>query len=88
MGCGLIAAFFALVLWPAYVIFQNPLRLPFAVSLAALALCGLSILTITIMDLLFHRPRGRRLRPIRVIDIIVGLLMTLPGLMTLSTILT
>jgi len=87
MRVGLLAGLVALILWPAYAIFQNPLRLPFAASLATLAFCGLSILVITVADLLFHRPRGKRLRPIRVFDIVLGLLMTVPGLMTLPAIL-
>ena len=85
---GLIAGLLALILWPAYAIFQNPLRLPFAASLAAIAFCGLSILAITIADLLFHRARGRRLRPIRVFDIVLGVSMILLGLITLPAILT
>ena len=40
-----------------------------------------------VTDLLFHRPRGKRLRAIRAFDIVIGLLMTLPGLMTLPVIL-
>ena len=84
---GLIAGFFALILWPAYAIFQLPLRLPFAASLAALAFCGFSILAIHVTDLLFHRARGRRLRPIRVFDIVLGVSMILPGLITLPAIL-
>ena len=87
MQIGLVAGLLALILWPAYAIFQDPLRLPFAASLAASAFCGLSILAITITDLLFHRARGRRLRPIRVFDIVLGVSMTLPGLMALPGIL-
>lgn len=86
MHVGLTAALLALILWPAYAIFQTPLRLPFAASLAAVAFCGLSILAITITDLLFHRARGRRLRPIRVFDIVLGVSMTLPGLIALPAI--
>lgn len=84
---GLAAGLLALILWPIYAAFQKPVRLPFAAALAITAFCGLSILTITAADLLFHRTRGDRLRAVRTFDIALALLMAIPSLLTLRAIL-
>ena len=76
---GILAALVALVAWPAYAIFDGPLRLVFAASLALLAFCGASILAITVLDLKFHRSRGTRVRNMRIFDIALAMLMMAPG---------
>ena len=80
-GAGIVAGLVALVLWPIYSVFQEPMHLPFAAALAATAFCGLSILVITALDLKFRRGRGFKLRALRTFDIIVGLAMAIPGLL-------
>ncbi len=56
---------------------------PFAATLAVAALCGLSILLITILDMLFHK-RGESLRPVRAFDIAIGIALAVPSLIQLS----
>jgi drug/metabolite transporter (DMT)-like permease len=80
-GAGIVAGLVALVLWPIYTLFQEPMHLPFAAALAATAFCGASILVITALDLKFRRGRGFRLRAVRTFDVIVGIAMALPGLL-------
>ena len=77
-GVGALAGSAALILWPAYAAVQEPLRLPYLLALAAAAFCGLSILWITVLDLLFHRRRGERLIPLRVFDVAFALLLVVP----------
>jgi len=79
-GVGIAAGLVSLVLWPLFAAFQEPLRLPYAAALAVTAFCGLSILAITVWDLRNHR-RGGRLRTVRTLDVILGLAMSLPGLL-------
>lgn len=80
---GSLAAAAALLLWPAFLFWQAPLRLPFAASLAVAALCGASILLITTIDMLTVR-RGRRMRPARAFDLAYGLLLTVPPALLLG----
>lgn len=51
---------------------------PYAALLALTLLCGLSILLITINDIK-TRGRGGRMRPIRVFDIAIALVLALPA---------
>ena len=81
--CGAAAGVAALLLWPAFAMLQGPLRLPFVLALAACAFCGLSILAITIADLLRVR-RDRRLRPLRAFDLLFGALLAGPALLALQ----
>lgn len=76
---GIISGLAALVLWPAFAIFHEPLRLPFAASLIILGSCGFSIIVITALDLKFHGPRGARVRNMRIFDVALALLMMAPG---------
>lgn len=55
----------------------------FAAALAVAAFCGLSILLITLVDMLFHK-RGESLRPIRAFDIAIGIALAVPSLVQLS----
>ena len=56
---------------------------PFAASLAVAAFCGLSILSITILDMIVHK-RGESLRPVRAFDIAIGTALAVPSLIQLS----
>ena len=58
---------------------------PFAATLAIAAFCGLSILSITILDMLVHK-RGASLRPVRAFDIAIGIFLAVPSLIQLSAI--
>ncbi|MDP8913609.1 MAG: hypothetical protein M3N39_08550 [Pseudomonadota bacterium] len=55
----------------------------FAAALAVAAFCGLSILLITIIDMLFHK-RGESLRPVRAFDVAIGTALAAPSLIQLS----
>lgn len=56
---------------------------PFAATLALAAFCGVSILSITILDMLVHK-RGASLRPVRAFDIAIGIALAAPSLIQLS----
>ena len=80
---GLGFGFCALVLWPVYAAYQEVFW-AYAAALAGAALCGLSILLITFIDIVFRRRRGRRLQPVRAFDIALGTLLALPSLVQLE----
>lgn len=86
-GAGSIAGCMAMLLWPAYAAFPDNILLPFLATLSIAAFCGVSMLWITVMDLAAHRTRGNRLLPIRVFDIILGLVLAMPSLLELHAIL-
>jgi hypothetical protein len=71
-GIGGSAGLVALLLWVPQRAF-DALTWPLAVAAGLGGLCGTSILLITTADLLFHRRRGARLRPLRVFDVVLGL---------------
>ncbi|HEY0149187.1 MAG TPA: hypothetical protein VGB70_09280 [Allosphingosinicella sp.] len=77
-GVGASAALLALLLWPLWSEKGGALVWPFAASAAVAGLCGVSILLITAFDILTRR-RGRRMRPVRGFDIVLGI-----GLIALS----
>ena len=85
-GLGIVAGCIALVLWLAVAAFQA-LLMPLIVALAITGFCGLSVLSITAVDLLAHAPRSDRLRPIRTFDIVVGLVLAIPSLNELAALL-
>ena len=70
-GAGASAGLLALILWPLWLLF-DALFWPTVVAAAVAGLCGLSILAITVADLLFHRRRGARIRPVRIFDVVLG----------------
>lgn len=86
-GVGAVAGLAALALWPAYAAFPQPVLLPYLAALAVAHLCGLSILWITALDLLFHARRDRRLLPLRVFDVAFALALSLPSGSALLTLL-
>jgi hypothetical protein len=82
-GVGAPAGLLALVLWPLYARFQEPMLWPFAAALGVALLCGLSILLITALDMLTRR-RGESLRPVRAFDIALGITLAAPSLAELQ----
>lgn len=86
-GVGAVAGLVSLVLWPIYAALQDAVFLPYVLSLAVAALCGLSILWITAADLMLHRRRSGRLVPIRTFDAAVAILLSVPTLVALSSLL-
>lgn len=83
---GSIAGGLAMLLWPAHALWHELLYWPFVAALAIAALCGGSILGITIVDMLTVR-RGRRVRPARAFDLALGLALLLPAATMLSELL-
>ncbi len=82
-GVGVMAGIAALILWPLYAAYQDRVLPLFVAALALAALCGLSILWITLVDLVTHRRRGERLRAVRIFDVVLALLLALPSLIQL-----
>jgi hypothetical protein len=80
-GLGLLCAFSAVVLRLLYPASPHLVRIPLLALCALAAFCGLSILWITAVDLLRHRRRGVRLRPLRAFDMAVAALLLLPALL-------
>ncbi len=74
---GLAAGLAALLLWPAYALLHEPMRGPFMAALGLTCFCGLSILFITVTDMMTVR-RGRRILPARVFDLLLGSMLALP----------
>jgi hypothetical protein len=70
-GAGFTAELVALILWPVHA-GRETLDLLFAFAAGVAGLCGASILLMTGLDLLFHRRRGDRVRPLRAFDIVFG----------------
>ena len=85
-GLGVSAGLAALVLWPLYAALQERVLWAFLAALAVAAICGVSILLITLLDAAL-KPRGRSLRPIRAFDVVVGLLLAVPSLIQLNALL-
>ena len=73
-GIGASAGLLALVLWPFWGEHGDTLVWPFAASAGMAGLCGVSILLITALDIVTHR-RGRRMRPVRGFDIVLGIIL-------------
>ena len=86
-GVGAVAGLAALILWPIYAAFQAPLLPAFIAALATAAFCGISVLWITVADLLFHRHRSERLIPLRVFDVAFALLLAVPSAAALRALL-
>ena len=82
-GVGATAGLVALLLWPFWGDSEGVLNWPFAAAAALAGLCGVSILLITALDIVTHR-RGRRMRPVRGFDIVLGLFLVGLSLAQLS----
>ena len=85
-GIGITAGLLALILWPLYAAWQEPLLWPFIAALAVTAFCGVSILLITLKDI-YSRTRGTIMQRIRIFDCALGLLLAGPSLMQISALL-
>ena len=83
---GLIAAGLALLLWPVHVVSPDRVRGAFVATLAVTALCGASILSMSLADLLTVT-RDRRILPARVFDVALGTALALPAGFALLTLL-
>ena len=86
-GVGATAGLLALILWPFSSGPGDPVEWPLTAAALAAMVCGLSILLITAGDMLFHRPRSERLRPVRVFDIAVALFLVALGLFRIEQLL-
>ena len=82
-GIGFSACLLALLLWLPQRAYES-LTWPVAAAAAIAGLCGLSILLITAADLLFHRRRGERVRPLRVFDVVLGFFLVALSLIQLD----
>jgi drug/metabolite transporter (DMT)-like permease len=85
-GLGVVAGLAALLLWPLYAAYQEPLLWPFIAALAVTAFCGLSLLIITLKDI-YSRTRGKLMHRIRIFDVLLGLLLAVPSLFQLEALL-
>jgi drug/metabolite transporter (DMT)-like permease len=85
-GLGVTAGLAALVLWPAYAAWQEPVLPLFIAALLIAAFCGLSILWITANDMSRNR-RGGRIVPFRTFDLAVGIVLAVPSLLQLHALL-
>jgi hypothetical protein len=82
-GVGVVCGFAAIMVAGLFSTSRDGLLYPYAALLAATALCGASILWITVFDM---RARGTsgRMRPIRGFDLAVGFALLAPSLYGLS----
>lgn len=81
-GLGVAAGLAALILWPVYASWPEA-HVPFVAALMIAAFCGLSILAISLVDIV-RRKRGQSLRPVRTFDVALGLLLAVPSLLELN----
>lgn len=79
-AAGLVAILISLLDWD----WRDALFLPWFAGVALAALCGVSILWITLLDMVTNPRRGAKVAPIRGFDIAMGLLLALPSLYALS----
>jgi hypothetical protein len=84
-GIGVTALLLALVLWAFPASSDEALFWVFAAAAALAGLCGVSILAITLLDIVLHR-RGERMRPVRGFDLALGLLLVGLSLLQLQTV--
>jgi hypothetical protein len=86
-GLGGTAGLLALLLWPFFGGHEHQLVWPLGLLAALAGLCGAAILVITAFDIVFHRRRGRRIRPVRAFDIVLGLALVASSLLQLNQVL-
>lgn len=84
-GIGVVCGVAAILIAGLFATRRDGLLYPYAALLAVTALCGASILWITVFDM---RARGTsgRMRPIRGFDVAVGLALLVPSLYALRLI--
>lgn len=87
IGTGATAGVVAFLLWPLYVSFGEPVFWPFLVALVIAAFCGVSIVWITAFDLITHRRRGDQVRPIRIFDLLLALVLLVPSAIEIDVLL-
>ena len=80
-GIGVTVGLAALTFWPFAYLYPDIASWPLLAAAAVAGLCGGSILVMTLADLLFHRPRGRRLRPVRAFDLALGTVLLMLALL-------
>jgi hypothetical protein len=82
-GVGVTSGVAAILVAGLFDLYEDGLFYPYLALLALTALCGASILWITVFDM---RARGTsgRMRPIRGFDVAVGLALLVPSLYALS----
>ena len=85
-GVGIVAGLAALLLWPLFAAWPETLLWLFAAALAVTALCGVSILLITLRDI-YRRRRGTIMQRIRIFDVVLGLLLAVPSAVQLKALL-
>ena len=71
-GVGFTGAVLALLLWP----FRNAseaVDTAFSILAGLAGLCGLAILLLTAFDMIFHRRRGERVKPLRAFDLALAI---------------
>ena len=79
---GIVAGLSALIVSAMIGGWPGPLLYAYAGLLAFTALCGASVLWITLIDIR-TRGRGGRMRPIRAFDVAAGLMLVLPSVYAL-----
>jgi len=82
-GVGASAGLVALLLWPFFRSYGEPLLWPFALAAGLAGLCGLAILLVTIVDIGLRR-RGASIRPVRGFDIVFSVGLVLLSLLELQ----
>ena len=86
VGASVTAELAALALW-AFVGPYDALFWPFVLLSILAGLGGAWIVLATMIDLTFHRPRGRRLRPVRGFDFALGTALFVLALLQLRDVL-
>jgi hypothetical protein len=81
---GVVAALVSLLLWLAFGAWPATLLMPFVAALLLAAFCGLSILWITVRDMVKGPRRGKMMRAVRGFDIALGLALAVPAIYALS----
>lgn len=79
-AAGLVAIIVSLTSWEL----RENLFLLWLAAVALTAFCGVSILWITLLDMVSNPRRGAKVAPLRGFDIAVGLLLAVPSLWALS----
>ena len=82
-GAGMVFGLAALLVSVAFGSWADALLYLYTALLALTLLCGVSILLITFMDMR-ARERGVQVRPIRMFDVVAGIVITAPSLYAMA----